>query len=286
MTEVIDWLVEKVSALGIEGVFRRFYGTYPGIVEDVEDPEKRGRARIRVLALGQKRAPQDVWAKPISFGGTKGSGHFWPPSVGDQVWVQFEGGQSSKPLFLGGFMARPDVPPEFNDPFKRGMKTPRGHWFRMSDDPEDPHITIASADGGFFNLNKDGEMVASSGDGAFVRLSGESGTTLFDANGSLISLKDGEVSIISSDGSFVSVKGGNVSVVAGKGCTIKAAGKVVISAGSIDLGDGAVQGVVLGPALAALFNTHTHIAAAPGSPTSPPVVPMTVAQFSSTVKSR
>ena len=32
-----------------------------------------------------------------------------------------------------------------------------------------------------------------------------------------------------------------------------------------------------------LFNTHTHIGAAPGAPTSPPVVPMTPAQLSTKV---
>jgi phage baseplate assembly protein V len=60
---------------------------------------------------------------------------------------------------------------------------------------------------------------------------------------------------------------------------------VVIEAGAIKLGgDAATQPLVLGQALLAAFNAHTHNCTAPGSPSGPPVPPLTSAVLSTISK--
>lgn len=57
--------------------------------------------------------------------------------------------------------------------------------------------------------------------------------------------------------------------------------KITIDAGTIELGEGAGEQLILGNSFMAVFNAHTHISAASGSPTGPPLPVMTPAQLSS-----
>jgi hypothetical protein len=61
--------------------------------------------------------------------------------------------------------------------------------------------------------------------------------------------------------------------------TIDAAGKVVIEAATIELGDGASEALVLGNAFMQLFNSHTHSTGV--GPSGPPTPTMTSGQLSS-----
>jgi hypothetical protein len=59
---------------------------------------------------------------------------------------------------------------------------------------------------------------------------------------------------------------------------------IVLSGSSISLGSSAASPLVLGDQLLALFNSHTHICTAPGSPTAIPLPLMTPAQLSTVAK--
>lgn len=117
---------------------------YRGIVEDVNDPEKRGRVRVRVESV-YKSAPgsnkgsgtdktvsvslaapaqgQDKndavrkdelpWADVICHGQANKVGHFFVPRVNDAVIVVFEFGQPEYPLVIGGWWGQ--VNPNGND---------------------------------------------------------------------------------------------------------------------------------------------------------------------------
>jgi hypothetical protein len=72
----------------------RFYGIYRGIVYDVIDPEGKNRIRIQVPQILAKTPTQ--WAYPFNISDTL-------PSIGDGIWVQFEGGDPMFPVWSGRF---------------------------------------------------------------------------------------------------------------------------------------------------------------------------------------
>ena len=70
-----------------------FFGIYRGIVTDVRDPSYRLRIRARVPAvLGE----EESWAAACVQ-----SGASTLPEVGDEVWIEFEGGDPSCPVCMG-----------------------------------------------------------------------------------------------------------------------------------------------------------------------------------------
>jgi uncharacterized protein involved in type VI secretion and phage assembly len=86
----------------------RFYGKYRGVVSDIDDPEDLGRIRARVPEVfDSEEAP---WAWPcVSYAGPD-VGHFAVPPVGAGVWIEFEAGDPSRPIWVGGWWGRDDPP--------------------------------------------------------------------------------------------------------------------------------------------------------------------------------
>ena len=75
----------------------RYYGVYRGSVHSTKDPLKKRRIRVLVpQILGE--APTE-WAWPMDSTGS----HQSTPAVGQGVWVMFEGGDPSFPLWAGTF---------------------------------------------------------------------------------------------------------------------------------------------------------------------------------------
>jgi uncharacterized protein involved in type VI secretion and phage assembly len=280
---VLDQLIDRVRRYGIEGVFRRFYGMYIGIVEDVEDPEGVGRVRVRVPALGQKIAPEDIWARSACFAGSEGTGIFFPPASGDRVWVSFEAGNPAKPVYFGGMLGFGKAAAEFGSELKRGVKTPAGHFIRLSDDTSDEHITVSASNGAYATMNKDGDMLLSSKEGSYVNLSGKNkDLTIQDIGGAMLYMKDGEFTLTSKNGVLVKTSGNQIDIMAGGDTVISSGGKVTINAGSVDIGAQAVESVIKGNTFQALFNAHTHVT--PVGPSGPPLPPLTGLELSTAVK--
>ena len=91
---------------------RSRFGFYRGIVEDIDDPERLERAKVRVWAVhGPKdRTPRDAlpWATVAEpFGGAYDTGSFLVPPVGASVIVGFEQGIEDYPFIIGTFRGRP-----------------------------------------------------------------------------------------------------------------------------------------------------------------------------------
>jgi hypothetical protein len=86
----------------------RFFGKYEGVVTDVSDPKTIGRIRARVPAvLGEDL--DTGWALPCSpYGGGKDHGLLFLPDTGDTVWIEFAGGDVSRPIWSGTFWGAPE----------------------------------------------------------------------------------------------------------------------------------------------------------------------------------
>jgi len=96
------------------------FGTYAGIVEKVEDPEKLGRVKVRVphvygvvgQTAGYVGTNQLPWAMPAGMpaGGSPSSGGLsMLPEPGDHVWVRFLDGEPEKPIWEWGMQTQGDA---------------------------------------------------------------------------------------------------------------------------------------------------------------------------------
>jgi hypothetical protein len=86
----------------------RFYGKYRGIVLNNIDPLQIGRLQAMVPeVLGE--IPSG-WALPCApYAGT-GSGFYAIPPIGAGVWIEFEAGDTSRPIWTGAWWATGEVP--------------------------------------------------------------------------------------------------------------------------------------------------------------------------------
>lgn len=80
----------------------RYFGKYRGWVEDIQDP--KGLFRIKAV-VPSVMGPDDAlgWAFPTPItGGGNNVGDTWLPAKGDYVWIEFEGGDPSAPVWSAG----------------------------------------------------------------------------------------------------------------------------------------------------------------------------------------
>ena len=86
----------------------RFYGKYRGLVANNADPLGLGRLQATVPeVLGEATSG---WALPCApYGGT-GCGLFAVPPVGAGVWIEFEAGEVSRPVWTGTWWAAGEPP--------------------------------------------------------------------------------------------------------------------------------------------------------------------------------
>jgi hypothetical protein len=96
------------SAEAIERGVDRYYGKYRGLVVNNVDPLQLGRLQAMVPeVLGESPSG---WAQPCApYGGTA-CGFFAIPPIGAGVWIEFEAGDVSRPIWAGTWWATGEVP--------------------------------------------------------------------------------------------------------------------------------------------------------------------------------
>jgi uncharacterized protein involved in type VI secretion and phage assembly len=80
---------------------RRFYGKYRGTVVLNVDPEQRGR--ITAMVPDVLGLVPSSWALPCFPIAGKQQGTYFVPQIGAGVWIEFEQGDPSHPIWTGGF---------------------------------------------------------------------------------------------------------------------------------------------------------------------------------------
>lgn len=107
----VAWALQEVGERS-QDVYGRF-GLWPGRVEDVDDPQRLGRVRVRIFHLnGDKRSTPTTglpWASVLSLGGggfDYGSGGR-NYIVGSTVMVAFQQGDERSPVVVGGLHGAP-----------------------------------------------------------------------------------------------------------------------------------------------------------------------------------
>jgi uncharacterized protein involved in type VI secretion and phage assembly len=98
---------DDLLPLLLEHVRSRYFGKYRGTVVANDDPTQRARLKVRVPAvLGEL----ELWAMPcVPYAGPSVGWMSLPP-VGAGVWVEFEAGDPSFPIWVGCFWADGEAP--------------------------------------------------------------------------------------------------------------------------------------------------------------------------------
>lgn len=100
----------------------RQFGKYRGTVTQNTDPQRRGRLQVSVPAVYGTNTQN--WALPALPYAGKDVGLYLIPPVGANVWVEFEGGDISFPIWTGCFWAEGECPSQ--TPQTLVLKTPAG----------------------------------------------------------------------------------------------------------------------------------------------------------------
>lgn len=115
----------------------RFYGKYKGSVTEVE---KNGRGRIKAKVPAVFQDQTTGWCDPCVPYAGKGVGFAFLPEVGAGVWIEFEAGDPSRPVWSGCYW-REDEFPDQAGPKKKLIRTKSGHQITFDDDQESIEVT-------------------------------------------------------------------------------------------------------------------------------------------------
>lgn len=155
----------------------RYLGKFRGRVMSNDDPLHLGRLTVSVPdVLGDEPS---TWALPcLPFTGPK-AGHFAVPPTGAGVWVEFEQGDPSFPVWTGcWYGAEDELPPEALTELRAAtattpvvIQTPGNHKILMSDVPGGKGIRLQAKDGAYIQIDEKGVTIAT-GQGAVITLIG------------------------------------------------------------------------------------------------------------------
>jgi uncharacterized protein involved in type VI secretion and phage assembly len=114
-----------------------YFGKYRGLVRDVDDPLKIGRITAAVPEVfGEDESP---WALPaVPFAG-KSHGLVLLPEVDDGVWIEFEAGDISRPIWTGCWWASDELD-DVSKTKTRALVTTNGHKLVLDDDQDEIHL--------------------------------------------------------------------------------------------------------------------------------------------------
>lgn len=154
-------MIEDILTRLIDKIENRYYGKYKGYVTDNNDPDGLGRIKATVPQLF---GDQEIgWCLPcIPYGGAKELGLFALPQMpegsekGAGVWIEFEGGDLSHPIWSGTWWSSSEIPEQASAK-KKVFKTEKGHKFIIDD--ENDVIEIVHNDGPSLKIDSKSIMI-------------------------------------------------------------------------------------------------------------------------------
>ncbi len=171
-------MIEELLHQLLQRVEHRYFGKHRGYVHRVDDPDNRGRIQAIVpRLLGDTPTG---WALPCTPYAGPDQGLYLVPDVGTGVWIEFEGGDLSSPIWTGmwwGSPAQTDVgqpdstaaehrtdpevpqhnlPRETAVPGVRILKSSSGHHIVLDDRDGSARVEIQDSLGNRIILSKEG----------------------------------------------------------------------------------------------------------------------------------
>jgi type VI secretion system secreted protein VgrG len=174
-------MIEELLQQLIERLDNRYYGKYRGYVSNVTDPLSLGRIKAFVpRLLGEA---ETGWALPCAPYAGPDQGFYAVPDVGAGVWIEFEGGDLSGPIWSGAWWGKPgredigqsdstaraapadsEIPKEaypdrIVEPGVRMLKTATGHYIMLDDRKETARVEIRDYVGNRIILSNEGLQI-------------------------------------------------------------------------------------------------------------------------------
>jgi uncharacterized protein involved in type VI secretion and phage assembly len=140
----------------IERLRGRFYGKYRGTVTDVESG---GRGRIKAKVPAVLGDTPTGWCDPcVPYAGDS-VGFAFLPEKGSGVWIEFEGGDVSYPIWVGCYWREGEFPSDAA-PAKKLIQTKSGHQILLDDDGQS--IKVKDPNNNVITLDSSGISIARS----------------------------------------------------------------------------------------------------------------------------
>lgn len=159
----------------------QFYGVYPALVVDNQDPDDLGRVRIRLpWSPDSDGDAYETWARIATLMAGNNRGSWFIPDADDEVLVAFEGGDPRRPFVVGMLWNGRDTPPERMDS-NNNLKTILSRaGVRITMDDSDGAVSLTLSTPGGHSLVFD---------------DGDRSVTATDSNGNVIKLDSGGVTV-------------------------------------------------------------------------------------------
>ena len=137
---------------------KTYYGKYRGVVTDNVDPMGKGRIKARVPDV--KGDSDCSWALPcVPYAGPN-VGIAFLPETGSGVWIEFEGGDVSFPIWVGGCWREGEVPSDVGAAVKViATKAPT----ELKFDDDQGSLTITDPNGNTVTMDSSGITLARAG---------------------------------------------------------------------------------------------------------------------------
>lgn len=195
LQEQLDVEINKRLPLGYGG---RFYGVFPALVSNINDPEGQGRVKVKLpWSPDTGESEYEAWARLATFMAGNNRGSWFIPDVNDEVLVCFEAGDPRRPYVVGVLWNGQDTPPE-------SMDSAGNNYLKTLRSRNGVRITLDDTDG-------------------------QETLTLETPGGQTVILKDGPGSIEARDSN------GNTIKMEPSGITVNASAKVTVNASTMDV---------------------------------------------------
>lgn len=207
MEELLVQIAKRVQS--------KYYGKYRGFVVDNQDPSHLARLRLQVPSvLG---ATELDWALPcLPFGGLAAQGTFSVPEVGAQVWVEFEEGELSQPIWTGTFWQKGDDVPEeaaLDEPTTRLLRTPSGHLLQFDDKEDEEKILLHHTSGAEVSIDEKGTVVVTDAAGAAITLDADAEEVLVaDSNGNSLNMTSSGITVEDANGNKIEMASSSIKI--------------------------------------------------------------------------
>lgn len=133
----------------LERIKNRFYGKYRGTVTDIDPTTLRIKAKVPAVLQQQPTG----WCTPCVPYAGKDVGFMFLPEIGAAVWIEFEGGDISKPIWTGCYWRTDELPADAT-PQVKVIITQSKHKILLDD--EEGTVTITDANDNKITLESAG----------------------------------------------------------------------------------------------------------------------------------
>lgn len=235
---------------GKEDKKQLYYGVCPAVVTNINDPEKLGRVKVKLLNLDLPDYETDFIRVCTPMSGSQWGMLFFP-NVGDEVLVSFAGGDITRGYVIGSLWNKNfKTPVEIKEENPvRMVQTKYGHKLVFDDTEGKEHIDIETKGGLIVTLNDEKNCVTITDKDKknVIKLDSQNGTITIQAE-KKVSISAGSTKILMEDSGNLTMSSNSSAKLKSSKITIDGDSTEVKAGGTLNLssnGQTAVKGSIV-----------------------------------------